>query len=327
MSQVSQLSPELARGVLQLARAILAATRNWTLYPPEHPAVEQSVVRLAEAIRQTTSGAILAIGITPDTLLVEGASADRSQTAVADVAALLHDRDLLQITFVGDVPVAALHPFLRILTVDAAERRSRGGPAQMWAATGHPSLVLEQVDYKKVLEREQGDTPEPARRDDLWRSIVGTIVGGHGAPFDERAQQRLLAIAGSPGDIGDLATAVMAPKCATDGSPMITSQAATVLAAFRHLTSIVRVVSPERMPEVMGNLATAAAQLDPHVVMQVMQTAIRGSVAVLIRRVLLERWHRLGHDPIRRADSARFAARHTRAHALLDCLAPHRRKH
>ena len=31
-------------------------------------------------------------------------------------------------------------------------------------------------------------------------------------------------------------------------------------------------MSPERLPEVMGNLATAAAQLDPHVVMQVMQT-------------------------------------------------------
>ena len=47
---------------------------------------------------------------------------------------------------------------------------------------------------------------------------------------------------------------------------MITSQAAAVLAAFRHLTSIVSVMSPERMPEVMSNLATAAGQLDPHVV-------------------------------------------------------------
>ena len=54
---------------------------------------------------------------------------------------------------------------------------------------------------------------------------------------------------------------------------MITSQAATVLAAFRHLTSIVSVMSPDRMPEVMSNMATAATQLDPHVIMQVMQSA------------------------------------------------------
>jgi hypothetical protein len=74
------------------------------------------------------------------------------------------------------------------------------------------------------------------------------------------------------GDIGDLAAAVAAPKCAMDGSPMITSQAATVFAAFRYLASIVSVKSPERVGEVMGNLATAASQLDPHVAMQIMQT-------------------------------------------------------
>ena len=113
---------------------------------------------------------------------------------------------------------------------------------------------------------------EPARRDDLWRSIVLSIVTAQKAVFDERAQERLLAISGSSHDIGDLATAVAAPKCTLDGSPMITSQAATILAAFRHLTSIVSVKSPDRLPEVMSNLATAATQLDPHVIMAVMQS-------------------------------------------------------
>ena len=32
-------------------------------------------------------------------------------------------------------------------------------------------------------------------------------------------------------------------------------------------------MSPERLPEVMSNLATASTQLDPHVVMQVLQSA------------------------------------------------------
>jgi hypothetical protein len=272
VAQVSQLSPELSRGVLQLARAVLAATRNWTLYPPEHPTVEQSVSRLVDAVREAAAGAVLSIGVTPETLLVEGAPADRSQTAIADLAAFLHDRDILNLTFVGEVPVEALRTFLRIVSVEAAERRSRGGPAQMWVAEGHPSIAIEQVDYRKVLAREEGDAPEPAKRDDLWRSIVMSIGGGKQAAFDANAQQRLLAIAGSHPDIADLATAVMAPKCAADGSPMITSQAATVLAAFRHLASIVSVTSPDKMPDVMSNLAAAAAQLDPHVIMQVMQS-------------------------------------------------------
>jgi hypothetical protein len=272
MTQVSQLSPELARGVLQLARALGAAIRNWALYPPEHPTIAQTLARLGDAIQQASMGSIFSLGVTPETLLVEGAAADRTQAAIAEAAALLHDRDILYLTFVGEVPPDALRTLLRILTIDATERRNRGGPAQMWVAEGHPSIAIQQVDYLKVLEREQGEVPEPARRDDVWRSIVLSIAGGQKAVFDERAQQRLLAIAGSAPDIGDLAVAVMAPKCAPDGSPMITSQAATVLAAFRHLTGIVSVMSPERVPEVMGNLATAAAQLNPHVVMQLLQS-------------------------------------------------------
>src|SRR5436309_7957311 len=72
MSQASQLSPELSRGLLQLARALLVAARNWTLYPPEHPAVEVTVNRLCDAIRQSSFGSAFGVGVTPDMLLIDG---------------------------------------------------------------------------------------------------------------------------------------------------------------------------------------------------------------------------------------------------------------
>jgi hypothetical protein len=272
VSQVSQLSPELARGLLHMARALLVAVRNWTLYPPEHPTVGASVDRFATTIRDATNGATFAIGVTPDTLMIAGAAADGTQSGIAEAAALLHDRDILSLTFVGAVPADTLRAFLRMLTLDAEERRRRGGPARVWAAEGPSAIAIEQIDYAKVLAREEGTVAEPAKRDGLWRSIVMSIGSGTNALFDDRAQERLLAISASPGDIGDLATAAAAPKCTADGSPMITSQAATVLAAFRHLTSIVSVMSPDRLPQVMTNMAAAAAQLDPRVIMQVMQT-------------------------------------------------------
>ena len=272
MSQASHLSPELAQGLLQLARALLAAVRNWTLYPPEHPTVSASVARLADAIQQSSMGTAFALGITPETLLIEGTPANRSETAIAEAAAMLHDRDLIHMMFVGEVPQTALHALLRVLTLDPAERRQRGGPAKIWAAEGDRSIVLEQIDYEQLLAREhEADRPE-TRRDDLWRSIVMSIAGGQTALFDEAEQRRLLEIAGSSVAIGDLASAVMAPKCTVDGSPMITSQAATVFAAFRHLKGIVSVKAPDRLPEVMSNIAGAAVQLNPQVVMQVMQT-------------------------------------------------------
>ena len=276
MGAPSQLSPDLAQGVLQLARALLASVRAFGLYPPEHPAVAQAVVRLSDAIRQTSPGALITIGVTPQTLLIEGAPAEGSRS-IGEAAAFLHECDILQFSFIGTVPADAVSRFLKVLTLEAGERRRRGGPAKIWAADGHASIEIQQIDYEALLHREQGDAPEPAKRDDLWKSIVQSIAGGQKTVFDEDAQRRLLAIAGSPNDIGELAAAVMAPKCTMDGSPMITSQAATVLAAFRHLTSIVSVMAPERIPEVMGHLATASTRMDPHVVMQVLQTEEDGS--------------------------------------------------
>src|SRR5262249_22396678 len=176
VTQASQLSPELGRSLLQVARALLVAARNWSLYPPEHPTVAVSVKRLGEAVHESSLGAIFSIGITPDTLMIEGAAADASQAGIAEAAALLHDRHLLTLTFVGDVPEEALHAFLRILALEPAERRARGGPVKIWLAeSGHPSISMEQIDYQHLLAREEGDVPEPARRDDLWQSIVMSI--------------------------------------------------------------------------------------------------------------------------------------------------------
>ena len=272
MSQVSELSPELTRGLLHMARALLAGVRNSTLYPPEHPTVRASVDRLTATIRDSVLGAGLAIGVTPDTLMIEGVAADTAQGGIAEAAAMLHDRDIITITFTPNVPAESIQVLLRVLTLDPAERRRRGGPSRIWGDEGDSSIAIEQIDYEKLLAREAGEAAEPAKRDDLWRSIVVSIASGQKTIFDERAQERLLAISSSARDVGDLAVAVAAPKCTADGSPMITSQAATVLAAFRHLTNIVSVMSPDRMPDVMTHLATATTQLDPHVIMQVMQS-------------------------------------------------------
>src|SRR5437870_4665685 len=140
MTQVSQLSPELGRCVLQLARALLAAVRNWTLYPPEHPTVAASVSRLVDAIAQSSLGAVFSIGVTPETLLFEGAAADSTQSGVSEAAAMLHDCDLLRVTFVGDVPPQAVRSLLRVVTLDSAERRRRGGPSEIWDTEGDASI-------------------------------------------------------------------------------------------------------------------------------------------------------------------------------------------
>ena len=263
------LSPELTRQSIALARALATAARNWALYPPEHPAVAASLTRLSETVSQTVAGAAFTFGVTPKTLLVAGYPLPEEQS-VSEAARLLHDHDLLQVTFLGDPEPAALHALLALLSRNPEELRAEGGPAQAWEAAPHTSIAIEQIDYEKILEDRDVDI-EVEKRDDIWRSVVNAIVEGR-TTFDSVQQQRLLEIAGSPFEIKELAAAVAAPKCNLDGSPMITTQAAIVLATFRHLAGIVTVMDPERLPQVMRNVAAATTSLDPHVVMQIMQS-------------------------------------------------------
>ena len=94
--EVTKLAPERVTSVTILARTLVAATRNWTLYPPDHPTAQASFERLGDAIHAVTSGAVFSIAITPDTLLVEGLTVP-SSAQVSEAARLLHDRDLLQL--------------------------------------------------------------------------------------------------------------------------------------------------------------------------------------------------------------------------------------
>lgn len=282
MGPAPALSPELTRLSIGLARALSAASRVWGLYPPEHPAVGASVHRLAEAVRNCTSGAAFSFGVTPETLLVAGIPLP-GEAPVVEAAKVLHDHDILQITFLGDVPEVSLREALRILSTPPDELRSAGGPAQAWEAAGISAIAIEQIDYAAILKDRVVEAPLD-KRDDVWKSLVNQIVSGS-AHFDEHQQQRLLEISRRIGDITDLAADVIAPKCTADGAPLITTQAATILAVFRHLTSIVNVMEPERLSDVFRNVAAATANLDPHVVMQLMQSVDAAEELPIVSRI------------------------------------------
>jgi HEAT repeat protein len=269
MADAPTLSPEVSRGVSSLARTLVAAARSWALYPPDHPAVRGSLDRLRVSIGETSGGQIFTFGVTPETLMVAGiAVGGRDAGTIAEAARWLHDRDILQMTFAGEVSLIALQRLLGVLSEDSRVIRRRGGPAKVWAEEGDAAIAVQQIDFSQVLE--DRDVTNPVRRkDDLWRSIIRGILDRR-KPTDEAAQKRLLEISGDVIAIGELAGDVIAPHHTMDGSPMLTSQAAAVVAAYRHLVGIVDVLSPERRNEVMQNLAAATANLNPHVVMQML---------------------------------------------------------
>jgi HEAT repeat protein len=270
MPQVSTLAPERARALASIARVLLSAVRNATFYPLEHPAVAASLKRIAPALQAAVRDGVSSVGVTPDTLLVGDIGPENPDGFVRDAAALLHDHGILQFSFDSYAVPEALSAFIRLLSTDPMSLWDEGGPAVAWQRQGHSTIRLVQIDYRLVM-KDRPPAKTGHRGDDLWRSIVRSLSDGRLA-FDELTQQRLLEIAENAGEITALAQEIIAPKCAADGSPMVTTQTGTVLAAFRHLASIGSVLAPGRYNDIIRNLAIAASALSPNVVMALLQS-------------------------------------------------------
>lgn len=267
MAQRAASPADLTRSAVNLARAITLALRSWGFYPPEHPAVVAAVERLTAAAAEAATGGMMQLAVTPHQLLLDGSPLESSELAVVECAELLHDRDILQLTFTTAAPEGVIRSLLNVLSLDRTTRRSRGGPAAIWAAEDQNAILLEQIDYQEILERELDEGP--ARRDSTWKAIVRSIIMGR-STFTAEEQQRLLDISRDVGAIGELAKDSREPFTTPDGSPLVTTQAATVLAVYRHIAKTVAALEPERVQEVIDSLALAASNLDPSTALELM---------------------------------------------------------
>jgi hypothetical protein len=260
MARRAALPAELTKHAVGLARALTIALRSWGFYPPEHPAVALAVDRLVASTTDAAAGGPMQLAVTPHALLIDGLPLDSNDLAVVECAELLHDRDILQVTVISGATEAIVRSLLTVLSLDRETRRARGGPAAIWSEEAQNALLIEQIDYQELLEREIDEGP--ARRDGIWKSIVRSMIMGR-KTFTVEEQQRLLEISRDAGAIGELCKDTKEPYVTPDGSPMVTTQAATVLAVYRHIAKTVAALEPERVPEVINSLALAAGHLEP----------------------------------------------------------------
>ena len=267
MAQPAASPADVTRSAVNLARAITLAQRTWSFYPADHSAVALAVERLVTAAAEASVGGMMQLAVTPRQLLVDGIPLESQDLGVADCAALLHERDILQITVMLPPSEAVVRALLGVLSLDRTTRRERGGPAAIWQAEEQNAFVLEQIDYQELLERE--DDEGVARRDQTWKAIVRSIIMGR-ATFSVEEQQRLLDISRDIGAIGELAKDSMEAFTTPDGSPLVTTQAATVLAVYRHLAKTVAALEPERLQDVIGSLGLAAANLETSTAFELM---------------------------------------------------------
>ena len=149
--RTTQLSPEVSQRLIAFARACRAAARAVSLYPPGHRAVDDAVVRLTEAARKAAGDGGMAIDVLPNELRVGRVPPDRDDSALRELASLLHAQHIGGVTLHATADRESWQTLLGLMTRSAEDNRRDGGLALLWKTAGGPSIEIQAIDYGALL--------------------------------------------------------------------------------------------------------------------------------------------------------------------------------
>ena len=259
LTDAEPLAPEDTARIIEFARACKAAARAVLLYPAAHPAIAATLGRIVH----TTSGNALPqplhITVLPDALLLDGRAPSRPDQSLADLAALLHDHLVAEITIHPGGDINGWHGFLTLLGRSPASVRADGGIARVWTTMSGRHVELRELDYAEVLrERATGRSAD-------WENIVAHCVSGGTFDLDEAAVGELLGIAGDPDRVIEMMGAV---QDRTEGGAGTKTTA--LMRMIRGFVSTVSRNDADRLDPTLRNMASALGQLSPDMLMGLM---------------------------------------------------------
>ena len=252
------LSPDLAQPLLEFARACKAATRIVSLYPESHPTIQLALSRIAEAGKHVVSNGTFPVTVLPDALLIGGRGLTKPDPAATELAALLHLQLISEFTLTGTPDSGEWHTFLSLLAKTPEDARAIGGVAKAWAATGHTSIALKEIDYAEVL-RERSGTGESAS----WDRILATLSDDQGSAsgVEPPTMATMLNMASDPAQLAQFADRLQAHGRASGDNSI--QQRQSLMDLMHGLANYAADRTPAELDSVLNTLAGAAAQMAP----------------------------------------------------------------
>ena len=267
------LSPEIGGRLAEFAKACKAATRIVSMYPSTHPAIQAALSKIGEATKQATSTGPFSITVLPDALLVNGRGLPKPESSATELAVLLHQQLIGELTLFDRLDNEGWHTFLSLLAKSPEDARAIGGVAKAWEATGNKSIKLTEIDYAEVL-RERGGTGDSASWDRILTALKeeeaqkkGDGAGGDGTGDGDgtggpaNTMQAMLELAEDSEKLAQFAQKVQeVGKASGDDS---IQQRKSLLELMHGLANYTAEREPEQLDAVLDKMAGAAAQLPP----------------------------------------------------------------
>src|SRR5687767_5197710 len=271
------LSPEVAVRLAEFAKACRAATRIVSMYPPTHPAIQAALARISEASKEATYNGPFTITVLPDTLLVGGRGFAKPEQSATELAVLLHQQLIIEMTLFDRLDNHAWHTFLTLLAKSPEDARAVGGVARAWEETGNKAIQLTEIDYADVL-RERAGGGDSATWDRILAALKeekkersgdsdgdGETGDGGGGGGGGDSMQNMLAITGDPQRLAQFAQRLQdLGKASGDDS---LQQRKSLLEMMHGLANFAAERKPEELDMVLDSMAGAAAQMTPYMLL------------------------------------------------------------
>ena len=290
------VAPDLAERAVTFARACKGAARSVSMYPDGHPAVRGALTRLVEAVTKMTESGPVALTVVNDRLLINGASPERPDPALGELATLLHSHIIGRLDIQVATDAGMWLTLFKLLARPTEEVREEGGIAKLFTGTGaqHLGVSITELDYSEILEERSGGASTSL--DDLVTSL---LEGGDGAGPGDAALEALVQAADDEDALREMASLLRSRT--QDAGPA--EQADTVLKLLRGLVKHLGGKSRDEILQTMGRMTPMVGKLSADAMSEILEqweadSSMEGGVNVVEATV-----GQMGDD-----DVARFVA-------------------
>lgn len=253
------LSPEMSGRLAEFAKACKAATRIVSMYPSTHPAIQAALGRIGEATKHATQYGPFTITVLPDALLVNGRGLPKPESSATELAALLHQQLIGELTLADRLDNQGWHTFLTLLSKNPADTRALGGVKKAWEETGNKAITLTEIDYADIL-RERGGSGEGATWDRILTALKEETKDKDGGEGDA-SMQSMMQLTESPERLAQFAQKLQDIGKASGDDAM--QQRKSLLEMMHGLANYTAERKPEELDQVLNKMADAAAKMSP----------------------------------------------------------------
>ena len=261
MTEAPPLAPEETARLNEFARACRAAARAVAMYPPAHPAIATTLARIAALTAPEHLVEPLRLTVLPDSMLLDGRTPPRIDPAVRELAALLHDHLVGEITIHPGGDADAWRGFLLLLARTPDSVRTDGGIARLWATMAGQHVELREIDYAEVLRERAGGQAA------VWEQVLASCLAGDPFALSEDTLRSLCEIAGDSQRLAALVSSVDTRAGARHGIPAWT---AALVRMLRGIAEAAEQTDQEQLENVLRNISAALAQVSPEMMLELL---------------------------------------------------------